>query len=192
MPDQPPSSALEENPASPGEIEFVLGQRQVASILFVAIVAVAVLCTFAYIAGRAISARGVRQPPVVRVIVPPIPPPVLAKPAESSKPAETPQASRPAYPSFGSTTAPAPRPGEVYLQIGAVERGFAEVLVVGLRAKGFPSVMTPSSSEKIFRVLIGPLNDPAAYARAKTEVEAAGLNFFPRRYQVGSDAAPVK
>lgn len=183
MPDLQPA-ALEQSASSPEEVEFVLGQRQVASVLFVAIVVLVILCTLAYIAGRGAGSRAAPQAAAIRVTVPPPPPPILPKPVEA------PRAAPPANLSFGATNAPAPRPGDVYLQIGAVERGFAEVLVIGLRAKGYPSVMTPSSGEKIFRVLIGPLNDPAAYARAKSEMEAAGLNFFPRRYQAGSDAAP--
>ena len=159
--------------------------------LFVALVAVAVLCTFAYVAGRSISAGAVPATTKPAPVAVAVAPPALA-PAPPAKSVEVPASAKPRSLSLGATDVPAPRSGEVYLQIGAVERGFAEVLVVGLRTRGFPSVMAPSSSEKIFRVLIGPLNDAAAYARAKAEMETAGLNFFPRRYQVGSDpAAPA-
>jgi cell division septation protein DedD len=85
---------------------------------------------------------------------------------------------------------PAPKPGEIYLQIGAVERGFAEIVVAGLRSRGYASVLAPSPSDKIFRVLIGPLQDGEAVTRTKAELEAAGLNFFARRYEVEASPAP--
>jgi cell division septation protein DedD len=184
MPDLETTPALGDVACPPKDVEFVLGQRQVASVLFVAIVLLAVFCTVAYVAGRSVGTRAVipaapAQPVPVRIVVaPPAPPKIVEVPAHPTRPNL----------SFASTDVPAPHPGDIYLQIGAVERGFAEVLVVGLRAKGFPSVMTPAPGEKIFRVLIGPLNDSAAYARAKSEMGAAGLNFFPRRYQISPES----
>lgn len=182
MAEMPTDSTPEGSAGAETDVEFVLGKRQVASVLFVAIVAIAVFCAVAYVVGRSVGTAAVQAPgPAICVTIPAPPPPAPVKVVEVPTPGKQPDLS------FEATTDPAPRPGDAYLQIGAVERGFAQVLVVGLRADGFPAVMTPSSSAKIFRVLIGPLNDRAAYARAKAQVEASGLNFFPRRYQV--DAA---
>jgi cell division septation protein DedD len=76
-----------------------------------------------------------------------------------------------------------PKPGSVYLQMGALTHGMAIVLTEGLRKHGFDASIAPGPSEKIFRVLIGPLPDAQAFARAKAEVDAMELGTFARRYQ---------
>lgn len=76
-----------------------------------------------------------------------------------------------------------PEMGKVYLQIGAVERGMATLLVEGLRSHGFDSFVAPGPNEKIFRVLIGPLPDPAAFQQAMVTVNALELASFARKYQ---------
>jgi len=175
-----------------GEVEFVLGQRQIASLLFVAVVALSVLSTIAYVAGRnatreAVLAKAVYKTPTPATVV-------EAGAAKSNighvSPAKPPATSEPIPISSLPSNVPAPRPGEVYLQIGAVERGFAEVLIVGLRSRGMPSVMTSVPGGKCFRVLVGPLKDPAAYLQTKARLESAGLDFFPRRYEIASDSKP--
>jgi cell division septation protein DedD len=42
--------------------------------------------------------------------------------------------------------------------------------------------VAPGPSEKIFRVLIGPLADPAAYMKAKETVDQIGLSTFARKF----------
>jgi hypothetical protein len=76
-----------------------------------------------------------------------------------------------------------PQPGALYLQMGAVDKGVGIVLAEGLRKHGFTAFVAPGPSEKIFRVLIGPLPNLEAYTRAKAEVDAIDLNTFARRYQ---------
>jgi len=76
-----------------------------------------------------------------------------------------------------------PQPGALYLQMGAVDKGVGIVLAEGLRKHGFTAFVAPGPSEKIFRVLIGPLANLEAYKRAKAEVDAIDLNTFARRYQ---------
>jgi hypothetical protein len=76
-----------------------------------------------------------------------------------------------------------PQPGALYLQMGAVDKGVGIVLAEGLRKHGFTAFVAPGPSEKIFRVLIGPLANLDAYKRAKAEVDAIDLNTFARRYQ---------
>ena len=201
-----------ENPQETGEVELVLGQRQVAGVLFVAIVVIALFSTVAFVAGRGVGSIRAASRPMDVTPAAPIRQPARAaetsvalvpvvKPSASAAPALSVPA--PVAPATGKASAfpekaplrsslgpdePAPKPGEVYLQIGAVERGFAEIVVTGLRARGYTSVFAPSSSDKIYRVLIGPLQDAEAFSKTRAEVEAAGLNFFARRYVV--EAAP--
>jgi cell division septation protein DedD len=67
--------------------------------------------------------------------------------------------------------------------MGAVEKGVAVIFAEGLRKRGLPSFVAPGPNERIFRVLIGPFPDQAAYQHAKDTVEQIGLSTFARRYQ---------
>jgi hypothetical protein len=66
--------------------------------------------------------------------------------------------------------------------MGAVEKGVAVIFAEGLRKHGLVSFVAPGPSEKIFRVLIGPLPDPASYVKAKDVVDKIGLSTFARRF----------
>ena len=71
----------------------------------------------------------------------------------------------------------------MYLQIGAVDKGVAVILAEGLRKRGFDAFVAPGPSEKIFRVLIGPLSNADAFRQAKEKVDEIGLTNFAHRYQ---------
>ena len=170
------------------EYEIVLGRAQIASWLFVGVVAVAICSSLAYLAAEKIAAKKIAA--ISRPVVPPapiVPPPVAA-------PAELPQASillppqadvaavaknhKPAAPLFAE-----PEMGKVYIQIGAVERGMAMLLTEGLRSHGFDSFVAPGPNDKLFRVLIGPLPDPATFRQAMVTVNAMDLANFARKYE---------
>ena len=85
---------------------------------------------------------------------------------------------KPAGPLFAE-----PETGKVYIQIGAVERGMAMLLTEGLRGHGFDSFVAPGPNDKLFRVLIGPLPDPAAFRQAMVTVNAMDLASFARKYE---------
>ncbi len=169
------------------EYEIVLGRAQIASWLFVGIIAVAICSSLAYLAGERVAADN------AVAISMPAPPPAPAPPPVSTS-VELPQASillppkadlaslaknqELAAPMFAE-----PETGKVYIQIGAVERGMAMLLAEGLRTHGFDSFIAPGPNDKLFRVLIGPLPDPAAFRQAMVTVNALDLASFARRYQ---------
>ncbi len=72
-------------------------------------------------------------------------------------------------------------PNDTYLQMAAVDRGMAEVLVEVLHRKGIPAITIPGPTEEILRVLVGPVNDPDSIARLKAELAAAGFPSFARK-----------
>ena len=76
-----------------------------------------------------------------------------------------------------------PEMGKVYIQVGAVERGMAGILADGLRSHGFDSFVAPGPNEKIFRVLIGPLQDPQAFRQTMAAVSALDLAMYARKYE---------
>ena len=67
------------------------------------------------------------------------------------------------------------------MQLGAVEKGVAIIMVEGLRKRGFESFVAPGPNDRIFRVLIGPL-DADGYKSAKNAVEAIGLTTFALKH----------
>jgi cell division septation protein DedD len=150
----------------PEEFEFILGQRQVASLLFVSTIILMVCIAVSYLAGKSMSPKVQASAPLVAPVRESDPPPIIL----NQEPAPEP-------PLFSE-----PKNGLVYIQMGAVEKGVAVIFAEGLRKRGLASFVAPGPSEKIFRVLIGPLPDPAAYVRAKDAVDKIGLETFARRF----------
>lgn len=183
-----PRESVEQDPAlqalsTTTEYEIVLGRAQIASWLFVGVIAVAICSSLAYLAGERIAADNAAA--LSMPAAPPAPPaPPLPTISES---AELPAASivaipkadqKPAAPLFAE-----PETGKVYIQIGAVERGMAMLLTEGLRGHGFDAFLAPGPNDKLFRVLIGPLPDPTAFRQAMVTVNALDLASFARKYE---------
>ena len=154
------------------EYELVLGRTQVASWLFVGVIALAVCGSLAYLAGETVAAK--RTQGAAAVVAAPAPT-VLPQASLLAK-AEPPAKST--RPLVGE-----PEIGKVYLQVGAVERGMAVILAEGMRVHGFEAFVAPGPNDKIFRVLIGPLPDPDAFREAMLKVDALDLATFARKYQ---------
>jgi len=185
--------AAEQDPAPQAvsattEYEIVLGRAQIASWLFVGVVAIAICSSLAYLAAEKIAAKK------IAAISRPVPPPASAARPPVAASAELPQASilvtpktdltslvqhpKPAAPLFAE-----PEMGKVYIQIAAVERGMAMLLTEGLRSHGLDSFVGPGPNDKLFRVLIGPLPDPATFRQAMVTVNAMDLANFARKYE---------
>jgi hypothetical protein len=165
--EEPVPAPATEPPPGPEEFEFVLGRRQVASLLFVASVILMVCMAASYMTGKAMVPK--TSSPVPQTTAAPLesePPPIVLN-----------QEPVPEGPLFAD-----PKAGSVYIQMGAVEKGVSVVFAEGLRKRGLPAFVAPGPSEKIFRVLIGPLPDPAAYIKAKETVDQIGLATFARRF----------
>jgi cell division protein FtsN len=74
-------------------------------------------------------------------------------------------------------------PGRTYLQVAAVKKVDAEMIVGILRKKGFEqAVVAPGPNESLFRVLVGPLKDAADLSKTKMDLEAAGFKPMARKY----------
>ncbi len=176
-----PQSAPVAEQSEPADFELVLGRLQLASVFFLAMVLMAVFSAISYVAGKSfapapkiIERVRVEQVPAPEATPRPLPAPV--PPVAQVAPAAP--ATKPEAPVFAD-----PQNGSLYIQMGAVDRGIALILVEGLRKQGFEAFAAPGPSEKIFRVLIGPLADSNAYQQAKKQVDDLGLSVFARRYQ---------
>jgi hypothetical protein len=165
-----PVEAVETAPDKPedSEYEYILGRRQIASLLFVSTIVLMVCIAVSYLAGKAMGPKTVAAAPAPTVAAPreSEPPPIILN-----------QEPAPEAPLFAE-----PKNGSVYIQMGAVEKGVAVIFAEGLRKRGLDAFVAPGPSEKIFRVLIGPLPDPPAYLKAKEVVDKIGLATFARRF----------
>jgi cell division septation protein DedD len=96
-----------------------------------------------------------------------------------TQPAREPEAAKPAE-AAAEIPADEPPPGQSYLQVMAVRRPEAEVVLKALKEKGFPATLGPGPNE-LLRVLVGPYTDNAALGDAKARLESAGFHPIVRR-----------
>jgi cell division protein FtsN len=110
------------------------------------------------------------------------------KPVASTTPvaAETPVATPPpaAPPKKPATPPPAVvKAGQTYLQVAAVKKPQAEMLVEVLKEKGFRAVTSPlAPGGELYRALVGPLRDASEVARTKADLENAGFKPIIKRF----------
>jgi cell division septation protein DedD len=98
------------------------------------------------------------------------------KAVEKPKPVEKP---RPVEVAAGG----APAPGQTFLQVIATDKATCDAIVDTLRKKSYHAMTVPGPSEKIFRVIVGPLADQAAVAKTKIELEGIGFKgAYVRKY----------
>jgi hypothetical protein len=141
-----------------GDWEMVVGPRQVASMAFVATIAVAVCSSVAYLSGKA-----------------------LAEPA-SAAPAVEVRFARPVAPHLSADGIPVfqtAATGKYYVQIAAAEKPVAVVVAEGLRTHGFDAFVVPGAEGKPLRVLVGPVAQGPPYFELKAQLEKLGLSSFP-------------
>jgi cell division protein FtsN len=109
-----------------------------------------------------------RNPPVVekKEVVKSEPPPAPA-PAPERKP-------EPASARGAVTAVDRPTAGR-YWQVVSTSRPEAEIIAGAISKKGLKSIVAPAPKEGFYRVLVGPLEDPAEIAKTRTELESAGF-----------------
>ena len=83
--------------------------------------------------------------------------------------------------SSGAAVAVNPGPGNMYLQVMAVEQPQAGVIMGTLKQKGFPVVLAQSPNPSLFRVMVGPYTDQASLGKAKAQLENAGFKPLVRK-----------
>lgn len=116
------------------------------------------------------------QAPVVQ----PKPAPTTEEPPKQAPPetkAETKKPEPPPAPTPAATSnrVVEPTAGQTFLQVLAVGRPDAELTVETLGKKGFHAIIAPGPSDKLFRVLVGPLKDQPEIAKTRTGLEAVGF-----------------
>lgn len=179
-----------------GEKELVLGNRQLLSFFFVVVALCGVFFAIGYVIGRnsarVVVAEDGAPPPVAEGQRSPLPaastdtaPPIPSTEPLSTqtKPALETPAGSPAP--FAAEPAPVnsnrivpvtiPEKGVPYLQVTALARPDAEAVVRTLKEQGFPAILTESSKEGFFRVLVGPYRETAQLSVGKDRLRALGF-----------------
>lgn len=119
--------------------------------------------------------------PVGAASNPPVTQPVVQRVADA-KPATPPVPKPAAEPAAPAAAFSEPAPGQSFLQVAAVKRPEAELIVDVLKKKGFPAMVAPVPNDTLFRVLVGPMRDSAALAKTKADLETAGFRSLVRKY----------
>lgn len=183
------------------EFEMVLDNKKLFSILFLTFVLLGVFFAMGYVLGRnsAPVETAVRPAPAPADSGVPAPrPPASGNRSEpESRPASLPEASAPQpaapventarqqspeIPAPASGTIIEPEPGQTFLQVSAVGRPEAELLVDVLVKKGFRAAVAAGPNERLYRVLVGPGASESDLAKMKSDLEQAGFKPIPRRY----------
>lgn len=186
-----------------GEFELVLGNRQLLSVFFIVVVLLGVFFVMGYILGKNSSPTTTTEVASARkpVDTSPAPTPIIidktpgkpsaaglptpAKPVAVAKPVEKVEAKKaepkPAPAASGDTRTGEPPKGSFFLQVAAVGRAEADVVAKVLQGKGFAMWIAPTEKDKLFRVLVGPIQK-SDQGKIRGDIEALGFKPFPRAY----------
>ncbi len=178
------------------EFELVLGNKQLLSVFFIVVILLGIFFTMGYVVGRnsaPVDAASRKSDTYERQNAPSaVPasrretPPTQSAPVTEQAPAHSgpaksePVAQKPIE--IPPVTVSQPQVGETYLQVVAAAKPEAEVLAEILAKKGFRAFVAPGPNEKVFRVLVGPTKDAADLSKLKTDLEAAGVKPFVKKY----------
>ena len=185
-----------------GEFELILGNGQLMSVFFVVVILLGVFFAVGYIVGRNASPAAAtelashrtetekpkgdaapRDTPVSKTAD--TPKETSAAPQETASqqgpatkatpPPEPAPAPAPVKASARVATSGEPQSGRTYLQISAVDRDKAEIMVELLRKKNFPAIAAEIPEKPgVYRVLVGPVSE-AEVIKTRTELQNASF-----------------
>jgi hypothetical protein len=150
-------------------VEMVLGNRQLAAILFLLASLLILVASISYVAGRLVAPvqAQMTSSPVANqssvIVIDPLPVRGETPPNTQPIPARVIR----------------PTPGEVFLQVAAVDRGMAEVTAEFLARKGFDVRIASGTTENEFRVLISGRDD---LSKTRAKLEDFGFRSFVRKF----------
>jgi cell division protein FtsN len=190
-----------------GELELVVGNRQLLSVLFIMFVLFGAVFSMGYFVGRSTAPEPAAQGPEAKMAsaenpaqprsaLPPPPveaqaPPTAAAdaPLEPGQAKVTPAATPipdskpPEKPKPAAAESAVPLPGQTYLQVAAVGKPEAELVMDSLKKRGFSALVAPVPNDTRWRALVGPLPDAASLAKARSDLLALGFkDMIVRKY----------
>ena len=186
-----------------GEFELVVGNKQLLSAFFIIVLLCAVAFVMGYVLGENSRSKGSSElasaPPVAvtpdirpqaasPVQPPPQPapapqagdaagqPPAETQPDPMTQPAKELQAQTQskAAPAAAASAPPAATSGSFWQITATSNKDSAQDLLQTLQHKGFPATLR-TDGNNLIHVLVGPYTDKQSFAKAKTDLENAGM-----------------
>jgi cell division septation protein DedD len=186
------------------EYELVLGNKQLLSVLFLVVLLFGVFFAMGYVMGRnsapvdtAADSKEPERAPLVpstvrqsdrqeqseQVQIDAESGAAAEKRSESSRVSEAEGAGSASEVIVGAPPpVTEPQPGQRFLQVSAVAKPEAELLVEVLTRKNFDALIAPGPNDRLFRVLVGPVKDDEESVKVRSDLEAAGFKPIPRQY----------
>jgi len=195
------SSAIADTPDR--EFEIILDNKRLFSLLFIVFVLLGVFFAMGYLMGRntvpvdtaaatgtrtpATAAETTRRPSATEDLPATSGKPPVTQPAAEPAPETTPAAqpsTPPPDPGPPALTVVEPKAGQTFLQVAAITKAEAGLLVEVLVKKGFKAILAPAPGprENIFRVLVGPVTEGDDTVALRTQLEQSGFKPIPSRY----------
>ena len=174
--------ALDEEIEVPAPEREVNGKpKRLALLAFVAMFAAVFLSTIVYFVSRRETERPAPAAKPVQAQLA-IPAPAAVDPPKAVPPIEVPRAVSPAA---STVTAPLDEPlaNRMYLQVGSLEKGVAEILTQGLRTKGLQATVAPGITPLVARIIVGPFQTAGEVGAANKYLTELGFKPFPRRFE---------
>jgi cell division septation protein DedD len=111
-------------------------------------------------------------------------PPAATEEAKPAAPAPKPAAAEPLTLVAPDDGVPmiAPKPGDIYIQVGALDHEATRRFVQHLRNENLDPHVAPGPKPELMRVLIGPFENRDALNEKKAQLEAEGMDTFVRQY----------
>jgi hypothetical protein len=156
--------------------------RKLAGAGFVILVLLTGVATAAYLMGRMAASDSATKPEkgAEQFIVVDPPPVKTAPTAKTSLPVPSPALAPSAQPRPNPDTQAAVPSPTAYLQVAALDRGMADVSVEYLKQRGFEARLGDGPTPGVFRVLVGPLEEPRI-ASTREALEKLGFRPFVKR-----------
>ena len=180
-----------------GEFELVLGNKELLSVLFIVVVLLGVFFAMGYVVGRNSSpvdtarrseayvppaAPAERAPAPTSAVQTTTAPPAAAASAETAAPEPAVETAPAPAPENAPVVLAQPQPGQMFLQVSAVAKPEADILVDLLTKKGFHAMVAAGPNESLYRVLVGPAKDTTDLGKMKGDLEQAGFKSIVRKY----------
>ena len=201
---KPPN--IPENSSDPPDEAVEEHKKTIPLVWIPATLVVGLLIAGIYLGGRIVAAHGRPRTEVVSAATstpPPAPPkpavtpPVVESEIPESKPeakesAKTEPPSAPQKPAGAeplTAVSPedgipmiTPSPGQVFIQVGALDQEATRRFVQRLRADKLDPHVAPGPKPQLMRVLIGPFDNREALNEKKAQIESEGIDTFVREY----------
>ncbi|MGA2878401.1 MAG: SPOR domain-containing protein [Bryobacteraceae bacterium] len=196
-----PSTISDDAATSPTSVASDLEdhKKRIPLVWIPATLGVGLLIAAIYLRGRIVLVHPHPKPAAVQMAAPaiarpvPAPAPPVVTPQAILKPATKPETPKPAQqfvgPELPSSLSRedgipmvAPRRGELYIQVGALNPAATLRLVARLRREKLDPHVAPGPTPDLMRVLIGPFDNRDALKERKAQLESEGVDTFVRQY----------